>query len=179
MKIEILNADEFRDIYNNLYCNVEKFDLKDKIHYFSYRDFSTYGGGNKHQDSLRFFVAYNDKDILGVCKFAYWESSKTYAVSYLSTNKDYMNQGISKKILDVLFDYFSKTYPTETMHWSGYSIQGWLYLRPSIKKMSNKYNVKIVDKAIEYITEWNDENRNLFDESRKIIMSEYNLEYYF
>ncbi len=58
--------------------------------------------------------------------------------------------GISKKILEELFKYFSKTYPNEILNLSGYSVEGWKYLRKNILEFSKKYNVKIVEKPIEY-----------------------------
>ena len=95
---------------------------------------------------VQFIVAYNDKDILGICKFAWFDISGKYSVCYLSTNKDYFKQGISKRILNELFKYFSKTYPNDILSFTGYSIDGWKYLREKILELSDKYNVKIDEK---------------------------------
>ena len=167
-KVEVLTTRKIREIYDKLYPNNTRkyrhFDLKDKIHYFEYQDMrGSWGGGNDVYDkTLRLITAYNDKDILGICKFAYWTMTEHFAVSYLSTNNDYFNMGISKKILEVLFQYFSETYPGETLGWSGYSIDGWKYLHPKILEMSKKYNVKLEEKGIEYITgDWTDEKRGI------------------
>jgi hypothetical protein len=178
-KVEVLTADEFNSLFHKLYTyDYDKHnynvDLKDKINYFDYDDMNwSYSRTGEYQKTLRLITAYNKTDILGICKFAYWDSSKSYSVSYLSTNKDYFKMGISKKLLDVLFKYFSETYPNETMGWSGYSVDGWKYLRPTILEMSKKYNVKIREKAIEYIKNWDDEKRELFDKSREEIKKLY------
>jgi len=172
MTFEILTVGEFISLYQKLY-NERDVNLKEKIHYFDYNDFDRWGGCQQHRDTLRFAVAYNERDITGVCKFAWWEGSGNYSASYLSVHNDYKNRGISKEMLEVFYKYFSETYPTETLHWTGYSIEGWKYLRNGILKASEKYNVTIKEKPIEFITEWTDENRRLFDESREIIKPVY------
>ena len=124
------------------------YSLKNKIHYFSGFERSNFN--DNYNNTCRFIIAYNDKDILGICQFAYWSSSDHYAISYCSTNEDYFWMGISKRLLEELFKYFSKTYPNETLNFSGYSVEGWKYLRKYILEFSKKYNVKIKEKGIEY-----------------------------
>jgi aspartyl/asparaginyl-tRNA synthetase len=88
-----------------------------------------------------------------------------------------------------LFKYFSETYPNETLHWSGYSIDGWKYLRKTILELSDKYNVKLNEKGIEYFTRWDnstktfiedysEESRKLYDQSKEEI-KKYNNDYDF
>jgi len=128
----ILEAYEF---YQNFIKKNKKYkviDLKDKIHYFDYNDFDGYYASESYIKTCRLIIAYNDKDILGICKFAYWDISKNYAISYLSTNKDFFSNGISKKLLETIFKYFSETYSNEILSFSGYSIDGWNYLRKTI-----------------------------------------------
>jgi hypothetical protein len=177
-KVEALTGKEFSELYWKLYPDQE-IVLKDKIHYFSWNGVNSYLGSDKHEKSIRLITAFNEDDILGVCYFAFWEGTGHYSISYLSTNKDYFKLGISKKILDVLFQYFSETYPNETLNMSGYSIDGWKYLRKTILELSDKYNVKIQEKPIEYVTNWSDENRELFDKSREEIKKKYNLDDYY
>ena len=176
-KVEVLTSEEFNKLYFKIYPR--QTNLKDKIHYFDWH-FDSCLGDKKHRDSIRLITAYNKKDILGICFIAWWSSGDHYAVSYLSTNKDYFQMGISKRILDVLFKYFSETYPDDIMYWSGYSIDGWKYLHPKILELSKKYNVKTKEKAIEYptkwdkdtgefVTKWDDESHELFDKSREEI----------
>ena len=174
-KVEVLTARKIGETYNKLYRKYRDFNLKDKIHYFDYQDMRGSWSGNNdvYDKTLRLITAYDDKDILGICKFAYWTTTKRFAVSYLSTNNDYFNMGVSKKILEVLFQYFSKTYPGETLGWSGYSIDGWKYLHPKILELSKKYNVKLEEKGIEYVIDWTDEKRELFNKSREEIKSIY------
>lgn len=176
-KVEVLTSEEFNKLYFKIYPR--QTNLKDKIHYFDWH-FDNVFGDKKHRDSIRLITAYNKKDILGICFITWWSSGDHYAVSYLSTNKDYFQMGISKRILDVLFKYFSETYPDDIMYWSGYSIDGWKYLHPKILELSKKYNVKTKEKAIEYptkwdkntgefVTKWDDESHELFDKSREEI----------
>jgi hypothetical protein len=176
IKVEVLTADEFRDLYFKIYP--EQVNLNDLIHYFSWNNLSGMYGGERHEKSIRLVTAYNDKDILGICFFAWWMSSENYAISYLSTNKNYFRQGISKLLLEEMFKYFSKTYPEDVLTFSGYSIDGWLYLRKKILELSNKYNVEIKEKPVEYVTDWSDKNKNIYDKSKKEIKKMYGYETY-
>jgi len=176
IKVDVLTRKEFDKLFFKIYPD-QNINLKEKIRFFDYSDFSSgYGYDKKHEKTLRFIVAYNNKDILGICKFAFWNFSQTYAVSYLSTNIDYRKQGISKMILEELFKYFSQTYPNEKMYWSGYSVEGWNYLRNNILTFSKKYNVKISEKAVEYDIDSGDE---LFTKSRQIVNKEYGHQYWY
>ncbi len=132
----------------NIKLHDYEYHLKDKIHYFN--GFDKWGGSDEFRKSCRYIIAYNNDDILGVCQFAYWGSGGHYAISYCSTNRDYLSMGVSKRILEELFKYFSETYPNETLNFSGYSIDGWRYLRKYILEYSKKYNVKIFEKWMEY-----------------------------
>lgn len=154
-KISIFTIDEASNFYskfikrNNYYGEdgYEKYNLKKKIHYFDYVDIQkSWAASNEYNKTCRLIIAHNDKDILGICKFAYWGSSESYAISYLSTNEDFLGIGVSKKLLEKMFEYFSKTYPNDVLSFSGYSIDGWKYLRKNILEFSKKYNVKITEK---------------------------------
>lgn len=177
IKVDVLNLKQFKKLLDKLYpYNYDEpeknINLEDKIHYFRYNDLNSFYMSNEFENSLRFIAAYNENDILGIAKFAYWNSSSQYSTSYISVHIDYKHMGISKKILEKLFQYFSKTHPNEILSITGYSIEGWLYLRNTIRKLAAKYNIKIKEKPIEYITDWNDENHKLIikskDEIKKI-----------
>ena len=75
--VDVLTAGEFRKLFNELYPY--NYNLKDIIKYFSW---NIDGGSQKHHKSSRLITAYNDKEILGICFFAWWEASSTYSVSY-------------------------------------------------------------------------------------------------
>jgi len=152
------------------------YELKSKINYFDDNDFDTYWTSKKYNETCRLFIAYDDKDIFGIGKFAFWDSSQKFSVSYVSTNKDFFKQGVSKNLLNKIFEYFSKTYPTETLFFSGYSIDGWSYLRKYILEISEKYNVKISEKGIEYpglSGKFSKEDYELMSKSRKEINKKY------
>ena len=150
-EVDIFTMEEASKFYWDFADKNEKYrdiDLKDKIHYFHH--FDSWSVSDNFRKHCRFIIAYNDIDILGICEFAYYESSKNYAISYCSTNDEYFQKGISKKLLETLFKYFSETYPNETLNFSGYSPAGWYYLRKYILEFAEKYNVKIKEKPMEY-----------------------------
>lgn len=148
-KVDIFTNKEAAELYRKYYYKYNyKYDLKGKIHYWD--GFDHWGSSEEYEKSSRFIIAYNDDDIIGVSHYAYYSSNNHYAISYCSTNKDYFNKGISKKLLEETFKNFSEEHPNETLYFSGYSIDGWKYLRKYILEYSDKYNVKIREKGIEY-----------------------------
>jgi len=176
MKVEVLTSDQFEKLYFKIYPN--QVDLSSIIKYFDWNNLSSIFSTPKHSESIRLITAYNDKDILGICFFAWWELSNQYSISYVSTNKNYLRSGISKKLLDKTFQYFSEAYPDEELNFSGYSIDGWKYLHKNVVELAKKYNIKLKERAIHYVTDWNDEKRHLYDKSREEINKLYGYEYY-
>jgi hypothetical protein len=94
IKVDVLTQKELKKLINKLYPfdyeNEENnINLEDKFHYFSYIDLNSYNMSPEFENKLRFITAYNDNDILGIGKFAYWDISKQYSTSYISVNKEY------------------------------------------------------------------------------------------
>lgn len=174
-KVEVMTSDEFYDFFTKQYGFHSNYDLISKIKYFSWDDMSSIYGSEKHNKSRRFIVAYNNKDILGICLFAWYEFSGGYSISYCSTNNDYYQQGISKKLLEETFKYFSKNCPNEILGFSGYTILGWKYLRKNILYYAEKYSVEIKEKAIEHLGDHPD--YELYDKSKKEIKNKYGKDY--
>ena len=148
--IGVFTIDESNDLYTKYLKKYDwNYNLRDKIHYYHGFEKSNYNNNN-YNNTCRFIIAYNNKDILGICNIANYDLNSHFAISYCSTNKDYFSIGVSKKLLEETFNYFSKEYPDETLYFSGYSVDGWKYLRKYILELSNKYNVKIKEKGVEY-----------------------------
>jgi len=190
-KIDIFTIKESSDFYINFIKKndyyeyedgYERYNLKKKIHYFDYNDIqSSYGSSDVYNKTCRLIIAHNEKEILGICKFAYWGSSESYAISYLSTNNEFFGIGISKKLLEKMFEYFSNTYPNDILSFSGYSVEGWKYLRKNILSFSNKYKVKITEKSIQYpgiSGIFSDEDRELMYKSMDEIKNLYGIKDY-
>lgn len=171
--VEVLDIEQFRNLIFEKYSYEGNSFLNEKIKYFNCEDTTSCFCSQLHLEHLRFIVAYTEKDIVGICKFAYWDLSGNYAMSYLSTHKDYINQGVAKVVAEKLFQYFKQKYSNDVLGISGYSIDGWKYLRKYFLQYSHTYNVKIDEQPIQYVTEWNNENRKLFEESREIIKPKY------
>lgn len=179
-EIGIFTIDEAHSLYRKILENNDyNYNLENKLHYFNYNDFNTIYASDEFIESCRFIIAHNKNDILGICKFAYFDLSDNYSVSYLTTNNEFLSIGVSKKILDVFFKYFSKKYPNNILSFSGYSVEGWLYLRKNILTLSKKYNVKIKEKGVQYpgISGYNDEFFSLANKSKEEINKTYNNEY--
>jgi len=169
-KIEIFNQKNFS---NFIYSKFRHINIANDIKYFDYDNLSDLWGSKKHNSSIRFIVAYNDNNILGIIMLAYWELQEHYSVSYISTNKNFRKTGISIKLINKLFEYFSTHHKNEILYLTGYSIDGWKYLRKYILLYSKKYNVEIKEKAIEYIEYNVEDDRELFNQSRKEIQQLY------
>lgn len=163
IKTSVFTQEELRDFIQKRKLN----NLKEKIHYFSYDDLSSLFCSKDYIENLKFIVSYTEKELVGICKFSYYSLSEGYAISYISTHEDYKNRGVAKAVIEELFKFFKSNFPNNTLSLSGYSINGWKYIRKYILMFSQKYNVRINEKPIEYVTEWTEKNRELFDESRK------------
>ena len=147
--VDIFTVKQAQKFWSKFYKKKNyNYSLLDKIRYYSHSDFNPLFSDDKYMETCRIFIAHNNDDILGMAIFAWW--SDHFAISYVSTNKDYLQHGISKKLLETIIKYFSETYPDFILHFSGYSVEGWKYLRKYIIEFSQKYNVKIKEKGVQY-----------------------------
>lgn len=89
-EIKIFKINEAGDfIYYDFLERNPNYKIEDKIKYFDYDDLYThYHTSKSMEESLRIIIAYNKTDILGVCKFAYWEISK----SKIILGKEYLKE---------------------------------------------------------------------------------------
>ena len=168
MPIKNLTSDEFRNlIYEGKNLPKESYskDLE-QIQNFSYNDFGCYGS-KKYYDSLIFIVSYDEVHIYGILKFAYFESSKNYSISYCSTNKLFLNKGICYKMVNSFTSYFSYKYPKEILCISQYSVSGWKYLRPLLLTLCRQQKITFKDNIVGYM-EYGREYLEEFNKLRKI-----------
>ena len=166
LKIKVFTIQEFCDFNQNY----RKQNLKEDIHYFDYNDMSTSFTNQKYIDTCRFIVAYNDKKILGISKIASYENSNNQiSISYLSVNKKFLNNGISKILIEETIKVVKEF--NMILGSSEYSVDGWKYLRKYLIEYCDKYDVKLIDNVVGYpgLTGCNDEFYELVKESKKII----------
>lgn len=175
MKTKVLTQEEFSYlIYGNSGMPKKKYSIDlDKIRYFSFDDICrSWMASEKHTESLRYVVCYDKNHIYGALKFAWFEGSKNYSITYCSTNKEYVSQGICKEIIKVFCEYFSNTYPDENLNISQYSVSGWKYLRPTLLRYSKINNITFVDNIVGYFDDgkvYDKEYYELRDLSIKIV----------
>ena len=70
--IDIFTIREASEFY---YLKFPEYNLKKKLHYFDYNDFSTMNGSDNYEKSCRLIIAHTDNDILGICKFANFDTT--------------------------------------------------------------------------------------------------------
>jgi len=70
-----------------------------------------------------------------------------------------------------MFKDFYSEYGDEVLYLSGYTMKGWLYARKNIKQSAKNYNIKIIERCIEYPLKSDD--YELVKESKRIISEEY------
>lgn len=174
-EVGVFTNKEASELYRK-YLEIHDYEyhLKGKIHYWD--GFSSWSSSETYDKSSRFIIAYNEQDIIGVCHYAYYSSQDHYSISYCSAHKEYLQKGISKRLLEETFKNFSKEHPNEVLNFSGYSIDGWKYLRKYILEYSDKYNVKIREKGIEYpglSGKQDDEYWDMVHKSREEITKKY------
>lgn len=152
-KVDIFTVEQAQKFWRKFYKKKNyNYSLLDKIRYYSHSDFHPYIplAGDEYMKHCRIFIAHNNDDILGMAKFAWWNIQNHFAISYVSTNKDYYQLGVSRRLLETIMKYFSENYPNDILYFSGYSVEGWKYLRKYILEYSKKYNVKIIEQAVKY-----------------------------
>ena len=168
--LKVFTQNEFTDFYVKNYGY--DYNLSDRIEYFSYDDLSHIFGNDDYNKSLRFIVAYNDKDILGIAKYAYYSMQKRYGVSFISTNNSFLKRGISENLVEEMLRYFSEHNKDEILGMSEYSITGWHSLRHNFRKFAKKYGVKVKEQKIGYGIK-TDDDLDLYNQSKKEIQELY------
>lgn len=169
--VKVFTSAEFRDLYISLYENITAKGINPMsgIKYFSFDDFASCCSPKNYDKNLRFITAFSEKEIIGVAKIAYYDLTKSYGLSYISVRDEYKNIGVASALLECTIKYFAEKYPGKKLNPSGYTVDGWKYLRNKFNSYCNKYGVKFNDRAIEYVAEWNEETRKLYNESKLII----------
>ena len=117
-------------------------DMKNRIRYF--KSESDY----YHEKYLMFVVKDQDK-IVGVAKVkvdgapSYSHCNFNKWISYLSVDKDYFGKGIGTALVDAIM-YYASIHKLELLC-SGYSLRGWMYLRPMLHRIAKQYDVVLCD----------------------------------
>lgn len=171
LTIDVLTPRGLLNLYTDLFSD-RNIHIQDKLKYFSDFDMDDYHHGEILKKTLRFFVLHDKKDILGICKVGKWDNNPVLSLSYLSIHEDHKNKGYSKMLLEEVFEYVSTNYPGETFHITGYSIDGWKYMRPTLLNLSDKYKVKLKEKPVEHL-DGSAEGRELLRISRELIGNPY------
>lgn len=143
MEIKVLNVDQLSEI---IYKDFDLADetLFDRIRYFSSNDL----GYHFAQTNAYYVVAFDNAKIVGVAKVAYYKLSarheNNFSIPFLSVDKDYRGQGISKLLCDVLF----KTAKERGLEisTSSYTVLGKRYLQHIFNKYAMIHNVTFYDK---------------------------------
>jgi len=167
MQTKILTQQEFIDLtYGGGSLPLNKYvNSIEKIRFCSYEDICMFGWFDEHHnDSLRYVVCYDNDHIYGVLKFAWWSGNKHYSIGYCSTNTDFVNIGICKKLVNLFCKYFSSVYPHDILNISQYTVSGWKYLRNVIIDSCVKNNISFNDNIIGYF----DKGKEYADEFYKL-----------
>lgn len=149
----------------------EYSDSLKNINYFSYEDLRVLHFNQKYNETLRFVVCYDLKNIYGIIKFAYFQNNKAHSISYCSTNSNFAQKGICKSLIDSLTDYFLIAHSGEKLATSEYTVKGWKYLRPLLINSCLLKSIPFVDNVVGYMTDGDDKKEfgELCDYSRKLI----------
>ena len=125
---------------------IEIDDLSDRLKFLSFNTLCESNGQENY-----FFAAFEDNKIIGVLKLKTKGKDSLRFPNYYnwltlcSVDKDYRQQGISKKLLNMLFD-FLKDNNFDHLLSSGYTENGFAYLEPQLVKLSGEYNIDFKDR---------------------------------
>ena len=162
-KINIFNNSEFI-----IFCNNYKhLPLEDDIEFFSNMDLNLNYTNEYYLNSVKFIVAYNKDEIIGICKVA-CPNGKEVKFYYLSINDKYKNKGFSKILIENLIRIYKINFKNKSLKISCYSTEGWKFLRNNLIKMLDKNNIKYEDSILNYGYR-DEEYFKLRNESIKII----------
>ncbi len=67
-------------------------------------------------------------------------------ISYISVDKNYYGEGIGTALVDAIM-YYTSIHKYELLC-SGYTLRGWMYLRPTLHRIAKEYNVNIYDDSV-------------------------------
>lgn len=172
--VEIYTTDE---LYESLvdyeaddsFASIE--ETKERIRYF------TLNGDYANEQHLFFVVKGTKGELIGVAKVkisgAYSLSHKAYNkwISFISVDKQHWGKGIAKALIKSIMKYAAEN--KFDLLGSGYSLRGWMYLRPILHRYAKVYKVTFCDDAVKpefYHSDgegWSNEEYNrLWDEYR-------------
>ena len=158
MQVKIYNQKEFfKLIYGT--GGMPKIENLDKnIDFFSYDDCNRFFAPDLYCESFRMIcvVNNNETEIYALAKFVIFGSkANRVSLSYISTNKLYLNRGYSKMILDKTFEYFECEFnsPYSIFHnlsiaISEFTPSGYKYVRPYFLFLCKKYNLPFFDNVV-------------------------------
>jgi len=150
-KYMMLSYDELYDfIDDNLNDNLDDFiaymkSVRQRIKYFRGEEFNF-----SMSDIVNYFACCFDDDLLvGVVKLktggseSVWHPGYKNWLSYVSVDPDYKNKGIATKLLDLTFKFAAEKKINVLM--SGYTQEGWDYIRDKVHLFAKEYNVDLCD----------------------------------
>jgi hypothetical protein len=121
-------------------------DLSNRLKFLSYNSLCESNG----QENF-FFTAFENNKLIGILKLKTKGNDSLRFPNYYnwlslcSVDENYKHQGISKKLLNMLFEFLKNNELNHLLS-SGYTESGFLYLEPQLVKLSAKYNIDFKDR---------------------------------
>lgn len=150
IQFDVKFEDDFKDLIKNTYSSNGIFKpdfMKNKMKYCS--PDTIYGG--RHESNRHFIYAYEGKKIVGILKIKIGGVDSCYNkgwcnwIDFITVDPEYKGKGIATTLLKNMFEYL-KEKGEKHMLASGYSTDGYTYLRLKIRKMADEYQIAYKDK---------------------------------
>lgn len=120
-------------------------EISDRLRYFNMGDIG-------YNERNLFFVLKGNDKIIGVAKvridgpYSLSHNKFNKWISYISIDKEYYGKGIATALVDAVM-YYAAEHKIELLC-SGYTLRGWMYLRPTLHRIASQYGVTIEDPAV-------------------------------
>lgn len=153
--VGVYNYDE---MYARIYTSVEDYDkfndfanqLEKRIRYFTFKDFNPI---ERKEIRPFYFVLYDNEYIIGISKIGnYDKNPNLYSISYLSIDKNYRGQKLSKLIIDTILSFSKEKKLTLTT--SDWSLLGKLSMKKYIKSKTKEMGIEYIENDNDHDGKW-------------------------
>jgi predicted GNAT family acetyltransferase len=140
------NEVEFEKFLSDIEKGDNSDDIENRIRFFKYPYYSHFSSKN---DPL-YSIILDDEKVIGVCKISSYKDLKEneMEISYCSIDRDYRGKGYLNILVEEMVSLCKdKGFSLGASRWT---VPGYLKLRPTVKKWTDKYNVEFRDHNLKF-----------------------------
>lgn len=147
---ELITTKSFNSFEFDRFLNASSFgkydkdikDLEERIRFFTFPMFPT--------DGVYYSVLFDGEKVIGICKISGYEDLEDdqMEISYCAIDRDYRGKGYLNLLIEEVVSLCKdKGFSLGASRWT---VPGYLKLRPTVKKWTQKYNVEFRDHELKF-----------------------------